>query len=263
MPAARHPLSIGSLVTALSLCVLCGPAAAENGGAIAASALRGALSTLPEPARAAIQSRIDASPLRFDRYLSSALADRRADAMILYRVDKERALPERYSPGDLLALDGTGLSVSRAGHRLRAAALKALLAMDRAARADGITLLVSSSYRSYDYQVGLWDRGVKAEGEAETAASTARPGHSQHQLGTAVDFGSITDAFAETKASRWLQSNARRFGFSLSYPKGMTSITGYKWESWHYRFIGEASAALVEEYFGGVQQQFLVFLEGL
>jgi len=183
--------------------------------------------------------------------------------MMLYRVDKIKSLPDRYAPEDLLPLDGTGLSVSRAGHRLRKAALQALIAMDAAARSDRVTLLVSSSYRSYDYQVEVWDRGVKADGEAETAASVARPGHSQHQLGTAIDFGSITDAFADTKAARWLESNAERFGFSLSYPKGMASITGYKWESWHYRYIGKPAAALVGRYFGGIQQYFLAFLEGL
>jgi D-alanyl-D-alanine carboxypeptidase len=212
---------------------------------------------------AAIQARIDAAPEPFQRYLSAALADRMADPMLLVLVDKAKALIEGYAPADLVPLDGTGLSVSRSGHRLRKAAFLALKAMDAAARAEGVTLLVSSSYRSYAYQVEVWNRGVKADGEAETAASVAQPGHSQHQLGTAVDFGSITDAFAQTKASRWLSLNSRRFGFSLSFPRDMSAETGYKWESWHYRYIGKSAAALEKDYFGGVQHYLMLFLDAL
>ena len=211
---------------------------------------------------ASILTKIDAGPKSFQRYLNAVLADRREDPLLFYRVDKEKALPETYAPTDLVPLEGTGLSVSRTGHRLRKNAFRALKAMDLAARTDGVSLLVSSSYRSITYQ-GVWNRIVAADGMAETEVSVARPGHSQHQLGTVIDFGSITDAFAETKASHWLAVNAHRFGFSLSFPKDMTKVTGYKWESWHYRFIGEAAASLETEYFDGIQQYLLLFLEKL
>ena len=183
--------------------------------------------------------------------------------MLLYRVDKARSLLKAYAPTDLTSLEGTDLSMTRGGLRLRKAAILALEDMNAAAKAKGIILLVSSSYRSYAYQVDVWNRGIAAEGETETAASIARPGHSQHQLGTAIDFGSITDSFAETPASRWLSANAYRFGFSCSYPRGMTAITGYKWESWHYRYIGKAAAEMEREYFLGIQQYLLLFLENL
>ena len=123
---------------------------------------------------------------------------------------------------------------------LRNATLRALEEMSAAARAEGVTLLVSSTYRSYEYQTEVFGRNVREMGRAEAEMVSAMPGHSQHQLGTAIDFGSITDAFAETKASRWLANNARRFGFSLSFPKGLTEVTGYKWESWHYRLYRES-----------------------
>jgi D-alanyl-D-alanine carboxypeptidase len=216
---------------------------------------------LPSVTRAKIQARIDADPVRFRRLLSVALADRKADPLLFHPVDKMKALPEDYAPIDLVSLEGTDLSVSRAGHRLRMAAFLALKSMNTAARAEGVTLLISSSYRSAAYQAEVWDRVVKAEGEAEAAASTARPGHSQHQLGTTIDFGSITDAFAQTKASRWLVANARRYGFSLSFPEGMSATTGYKWESWHYRYIGVPAAAMEGEYFSGIQRDLLLFLE--
>jgi len=219
-------------------------------------------SSLPSPVKAQVHKRIDAATEPFLRYLSEALADREADPMLLFRVDKARALPEGFAPGDLVSLDGVGLSVSRAGFSLRRPAFLALKDMSAAARAEGVTLLVSSSYRSYSYQVEVWKRGVAADGLAATEASVARAGHSQHQLGTAIDFGSITDAFAQTRASRWLSANSRRFGFSLSFPKDLTPVTGYKWESWHYRYIGRAAAAMEGEYFDGVQEYLLAFLEG-
>lgn len=227
------------------------------------SAKVAARSSLPPDVAQAVIARIDANPARFLSLLDQARKDGAADAFMLRRVDKVRALPDAYAPSDLVGLDGTGLSVSRAGHRLRRPAYLALKAMDAAARADGVTLLVSSAYRSYEYQAGVWDRGVKAEGEAATAASIAPPGRSQHQLGMAVDFGSIDDSFAGTRASRWLVANAGRYGFSLSYPKGFEPVTGYKWESWHYRYIGVAACALQAEYFGGIQQYLMLFLEAM
>jgi zinc D-Ala-D-Ala carboxypeptidase len=218
---------------------------------------------IPESEKVLIKKRINANQSRFITSVESIQMVRKNDPMLLYKVDKSKPLPQGYAPDDLLLLEGTDLSLSRKGHMLRKPALQALVAMDKAARADGVTLLVSSAYRSFDYQVGLFDRNVKELGKAQAAMVSAMPGHSQHQLGTAIDFGSITDAFAETKASRWLSLNARRFGFSLSFPKGMTEITGYAWESWHYRYIGKEAAALEEEYFGGVQQYLLLFLDAL
>lgn len=220
-----------------------------------------ARASLPAEVSKAVIARIEASPARFFALLDQAMKDEAAVPGLLVRVDKALALPEGYAPADLVALDGTGLSVSRAGHRLRKPAFLAMKAMDAAARAEGVTLLVSSAYRSYEYQVGVWDRGVKAEGEAATAASIAKPGHSQHQLGMAVDFGSIDDSFAETRASRWLVANAGRYGFSLSYPKGLEPVTGYKWESWHYRYLGVAACSLQAEFFGGIQQYLILFIE--
>jgi D-alanyl-D-alanine carboxypeptidase len=265
MPNRRNGSGFWTLALAAAFLAAAGTAGCEGGSGNALASARSALerSSIPSEAKKAILAAIDRAPDPFEKYLAGALADRRADPMLLYRVDKPRALPEGYAPADLVALDGTGLSLSRAGHQLREGAFRALKAMDAAARAEGITLLVSSSYRSYAYQVEVWNRGIQADGEAETEASVARPGHSQHQLGTAIDFGSITDAFAKTKAGLWLKANARRFGFSLSYPEGQSQATGYKWESWHYRYIGKSAAAMEGAYFGGMQQYLLLFLDSL
>jgi zinc D-Ala-D-Ala carboxypeptidase len=220
-------------------------------------------SAIPKAPMAAIEARIEADPKTFLSLLEKAQNDRKADPMLLYKVDKGKSLPKGYVPDDLVSLDGRGLSLGKSALRLRKAALQSLMAMDKAARAEGITLVVSSTYRSVDYQQQLWDRSVAKEGMAETEASLAQPGHSQHHLGTAIDFGSITDAFADTKASRWLAAKARGYGFTLSFPKGMSEVTGYKWESWHYRYIGAAAAAIEGRYFDGVQQYLMLFLDAL
>jgi D-alanyl-D-alanine carboxypeptidase len=223
---------------------------------------RGAIKeALPPEVAAAVLGRVEASSARFLDLLAAVSAERAAEPYLLRRLDKAVAISESYAPTDLVSLDGKGLSVSRAGFKLRKPAFDALVAMDKAARAEGLALVLGSAYRSYAYQVGVWDRGVAAEGEAATAKVIALPGHSQHQLGMAIDFGSIDDSFAATKASRWLAANARRFGFSLSYPKGREGVTGYSWESWHYRYIGKAAAALEAEFFEGMQQYLVLFAE--
>jgi D-alanyl-D-alanine carboxypeptidase len=132
--------------------------------------------------------------------------------------------------------------------------------MAAAARADGIVLTVSSAYRSYAYQAGSFERWTRRLGLSEAEKVSARPGASQHQLGLVVDFGSITNEFAETGAGRWVKANASRFGWSLSYPRDYEDLTGYTWESWHYRYVGEDLAAFIDTYFDGVQQYALVFL---
>jgi zinc D-Ala-D-Ala carboxypeptidase len=241
------------------------PHGGQGTGGLDLAPLRTALERtgIDQAKRASILASIEASPEAFSKGLAAVQADRKRDPMLLYKVDKAKALPDSYVPPDLLLLDARPLSLSRQGHKLRREAESALEAMDRAARKEGVTLLVSSAYRSYSYQAGLFERNVKELGQAKAELESARPGHSQHQLGTAIDFGSITDDFAETRASRWLTANARSFGFSLSFPKGMTEVTGYRWESWHYRYIGKAAAKMEAEYFDGVQEYLLLFLDAL
>ncbi len=234
---------------------------ASTSSSVPDSVARALSSALPPDIAQEVRARIEAAPLRFPKLLAAAAAERAADPIMFTPVDRSRALPEGYAPQDLVDLDSTGLSVSRPGHRLRRPAFEARRAVAAAARADGVVLLVSSAYRSYEYQVEVFDRHAREMGREAALTVSAEPGHSQHQLGTAVDFGSISDEFAETAASRWLAAEARRFGFSLSFPKGMTEVTGYAWESWHYRYIGKAAAALEAEYFGGVQLYALRFLE--
>ena len=176
-------------------------------------------------------------------------------------VDKQHPLPENYEPGDLVELR---YGSYRAGitdtMMLRRKAEEALEAMAAAAKKENITITVSSAYRSYTYQVGSFDRWTRRLGLEEAERVSARPGRSQHQLGLVVDFGSITNDFAGTAAGKWTAANAGRFGWSLSYPRGREELTGYAWESWHYRYVGQDLAAFIEAWFGGVQQYALRFI---
>ncbi|MDR1318433.1 MAG: M15 family metallopeptidase [Treponema sp.] len=183
------------------------------------------------------------------------------DPFLRKLVDKSHALPAGYEPEDLVELkSGGSYRINRGGMLLRQAAADSLEEMAVAAGSQGVSLLVSSAYRSYDYQVEVYNRIVNEMGQAAADRESARPGRSQHQTGLAADFGSIDDSFAETDAGRWMAANAGRFGWSLSFPDGYEDVTGYRWESWHYRYAGRELAAFIENYFGGIQQYALQFI---
>ena len=201
----------------------------------------------------------------FIKYLEMVLSYE-DETMVL--VDKTHPLPVGYVPPELVKLDGnnpaTGTSasyvISRNDLSLTPETEKILEVMASDAREEGITLVVSSTYRSYDYQKSIYERNVRLYGQEVTDRESARAGHSQHQLGTAIDFGSITDDFEYTKPGQWLFANAKKYGFSLSFPKGMEPVTGYRYECWHYRYIGVNACNLQEKWFDDVQQYMLEFI---
>lgn len=208
----------------------------------------------------AMVDHIRANARRFASKMDAALSNDGDGLLTL--VDKKHSLSPAYVPADLVPLaDARSYAMGRAGLKLRAGAERSLEDMARAAKADGVSLVVSSAYRSYEYQKTVYERNVKELGQAAADRESARPGASQHQLGTAVDFGSITDDYALTKAGKWLSANAGRFGWSLSFPEGLESVTGYRWECWHYRYVGKEAVALQDEWFGGVQQYLMEFID--
>jgi zinc D-Ala-D-Ala carboxypeptidase len=223
-------------------------------------AFMAALGVLPPEQALAATAIFAADKERFFNLLAAAESESALAGDLLLLIDKSHGLAAEFEPADLVPLSDYNLRVSRNDLRLRRAIIDAVLALDRAARAEGLTLVFSSAYRSYQHQANLFSRYSGQFGEAEAGRFSARPGHSQHQLGTAVDFGSIDDSFASTAEGRWMSANAWRFGFSLSYPQNMEEFTGYIWESWHYRYITVPGALLEREYFGGIQQYFLAFL---
>ncbi len=225
------------------------------------AAVERAAAVLPAEARAGFLEAFSVDSAGFFALLEKAERESAAAGDLLVLVDKKHALDPAFEPGDLVSLNGYPLARNRQDLRLRASIMPAVLEMDAAARAAGARLVYSSSYRSYAYQESVYARHVSQMGREGADRVSARPGHSQHQLGTAIDFGSIDDSFADTAAGKWLAGNAWRFGFSLSYPKGYEAVTGYDWESWHYRYITQAGALLERGYFGGIQQYFLLFLD--
>ena len=231
------------------------PAAQERPEERIVDALAPLLAEQPREVHRAIRS----DPTGFLSAASSVLESRWVDRVL---VDKEFGLPADYVPEDLVYLGeyADPLVVNREGMQLERETAEALAEMAEAAWAEGIVIAASSAYRSYDYQAGLFQRYVDQMGLEEAARVSARPGHSQHQLGTAVDFGSITLAFGDTPAGRWLAEEAWRFGFSLSYPKGAEEITGYSYEPWHFRYLGLDATRLERTYFAGMQQWMLSFL---
>ena len=182
------------------------------------------------------------------------------DPFTYYLVDKQHSLPDGYEPGDLVLLKNGAYRVSRNDLLLRKIAADALREIAEAAAREGITLEIGSAYRSAAYQAQVYEREVKTYGKETADRESAQPGKSQHQLGLTVDFAPIDDAFAKTPASRWLHNNAGRFGWSLSFPDGYEDITGYRWESWHYRYVGRDLAAFIDNYFEGIQQYALQFI---
>jgi D-alanyl-D-alanine carboxypeptidase len=205
--------------------------------------------------------KLEAAAAESPAFILDLLSCLEADPFLRRLVDKRHALPQGYEPEDLVELDAGSFEVGRRGLMLRSAAAQSLEAMAAAARADGVVLVVSSTYRSYNYQVGVYNRVVREIGQAAADRESAPPGHSQHQTGLVVDFGSIDDSFAQTPAGRWIAQHASRFGWSISFPDGYEAITGYRWESWHYRYVGEDLATFIDTWFDGVQQYALQFIK--
>lgn len=268
-PIVLQPSSTLVALAAAAVLFSCSPAAPAQAAlpkadeAVAAvpssfaAAVAAAATSLPEDLRATLAASAVSDAESFRAEIDAALA---GDPVRTRLVDKAHPLPTGWEPSSVVDLVPGSYQVSRAGHRLAAEAAAALEGMARAARADGITLVVSSAYRPFAYQEKVYARIVAELGQEAADRESARPGTSQHQTGYAVDFGSIDDSFALTRASAWLEANASRFGWSLSFPKGYEAVTGYRWESWHYRYVGPAATALIDRRFGGVQQYALEFL---
>ena len=110
--------------------------------------------------------------------------------------------------------------------------------MKNDASRQGLNIWVASGYRSYSLQKNLYNDYVKRDGVAAADRYSARPGHSEHQTGLAFDLNSISDSFQYTNEGNWVNNNCYKYGFIIRYPKGKESITGYKYESWHLRYVG-------------------------
>jgi D-alanyl-D-alanine carboxypeptidase len=161
-------------------------------------------------------------------------------------------LSGNYAPTDLVPVSRAGLTGSGSVRRF---VIPDLTAMTRAARAAGAPIAVASAFRSYATQIAVFNSWIRTLGYSHALNGSARPGHSEHQLGTTIDFKSYRGStpwsfggydWAKTKAGAWMKANAWNYGFVMSYPRGSSSQVCYGYEPWHYRYYGRPVARAIQ-----------------
>lgn len=154
-------------------------------------------------------------------------------------VNKSYPLPKDYVPTNTYK-DATGLNYCTTC--IDKEAYEKYKEMKADATALGLNIWIQSGYRSYSLQESLYTKYVNRDGKEAADTYSARPGHSEHQTGLAFDLNSISDEFQYTDEGKWVNNNCYKYGYILRYPKNKESITGYKYESWHLRYVGEELA---------------------
>ncbi|HAF60089.1 MAG TPA: D-alanyl-D-alanine carboxypeptidase family protein [Bacillota bacterium] len=172
-----------------------------------------------------------------------------AEKGLLILINKQNPVDKDYKPEDLVPIEKYyAADRSKAARYMRKEAAQQFYKLVEAAAEEGYELVMTTAYRSYDFQQILWNNYVANEGEAAASRFSARPGQSEHQSGLAVDVSSpsvdysLTETFCKTEEGIWLAQNAHRFGFIIRFPEGKESITGYLYEPWHIRYVGEPVA---------------------
>ena len=154
-------------------------------------------------------------------------------------VNKFHYLNEDYLPDDIVPISNW---YAYEGHSTKKEVYDHYVSMWNDANEQGLVLLVNSSYRTFEEQQEQYDMS--------NDDYASRPGYSEHQTGLALDIvsdGVQGNEFENTDEFKWLQENAHKYGFILRYPKDKEYITGYNYESWHYRYVGEELATKVKE----------------
>lgn len=181
-------------------------------------------------------------------------------------VNKRTKLPENYKPKDLVYPDVPFIFSEKIEKRMmRKEAAGALESMFTAAKKEGINLTGVSAYRSHETQTALFNNYAKRDGYEKARTYSALPGTSEHETGLSIDVAGdggkcpAQDCFGGTPEAKWLAKHAPDFGFIIRYPEGKESITGYKYEPWHIRYVGSsvskkimAKGETLEEYFNAV-----------
>ena len=232
-------------------------------GAVMVASLRRVTAPADAPAQTrtnATVNTVDASPVQqtpveppaSDTTIYPVTYSDQAAASITVVVKKKHRLPSTYAPA----------LVSIQGGSLRPEAAEAFNALISEAANDGHALKNISAYRSYQTQVSVYNGWVAQYGQAEADTFSARPGHSEHQTGLAVDIAyadgsyALEQSFGDTPAGQWIAANAPRFGFIIRYQKGRDAETGYSYEPWHLRYVGAAAQAItasgqtMDQYYG-------------
>jgi D-alanyl-D-alanine carboxypeptidase len=219
------------------------------GSGVASAAVRGGSSGRLEVVGAA---RPASASLPACRYADVKTRFRSTDKWRQTLVDTERKVLRKYVPPGLVSVANAGIKGSG---QVRHLIIDDLQSMAKAARRAGNSIAVRSAYRSYRQQAAVFQMWVDQVGYDKALRTSARPGHSEHQLGTTIDFRSGNSIkapwdypdWATTPAGAWMAANAWRYGFLMSYPKGESDISCYDYEPWHYRYYGRQLAARIHD----------------
>lgn len=156
----------------------------------------------------------------------------------LMLVNKYHNLTNKYKPTDLVDIKNL---YAYGENKVKKEVYEKFIEMWNDAKEENLSLIITSAYRDYDYQEKLWNSYSNANGEKWADSVAARAGFSEHQTGLTLDivtYGSKMNDFENTDEFKWLSKNAYKYGFILRYPKDKEEITGYSYESWHYRYVG-------------------------
>ena len=205
------------------------------------------------------QKQIKENPIQFIKEIKPLLEAEKNALLIL--VNKKIPIPKGYNPTDLVYLkDFRELkNIGKENLRVRKILIDDLINLINASKENGLQIKIISAYRTKKYQNFLFEHNVKTYGPNIAKIQSATPNHSQHQLGTTIDFIKIDDNLVNTKEGKWLYENSLKYGFSLSYPKNHEKETGYKSEPWHYMYIGRQACMIQKKYFNNLQYKLLEF----
>ncbi len=163
-------------------------------------------------------------------------------------VNKYYKLSDDFEPKNLVTISN---KYAYDNNQITEEANDAYISMWNAANEDGYKLIVNSSYRNYQDQEDVYDSIKQSKGSSQADKVAARPGHSEHQSGLAIDVfeinNQLTGTFKDSPAYQWLQDNAYLYGYIERYPENKEDITGYSFESWHWRYVGKEVAKIIHD----------------
>jgi len=165
-------------------------------------------------------------------------------------VNKYNYLDKSYEPENLVTIPTTYSWGEYGKQKVTKETYDAFLNLWKASNSQGYYLMISSSYRNYDKQEAVYNEYKDTYGTEYADSIAARPGYSEHQTGYVIDMfekGTTQKTFHETDSYKWLLDNAHKYGFILRYPEDKEEITGYSFESWHYRYVGKEIATYIYE----------------
>ena len=187
-------------------------------------------------------------------------ADTKKGKLIL--INKFNHIDKSYTPKNIIAVSN---QYAYGDNSITEEAFNNFKNMFYAAKKEDLTLIITSSYRDYETQAKLWNQYSNAYGDDYADSVSARAGYSEHQSGYAIDivtYNSVMNDFEKTDEFKWLQKHAHEYGFILRYPKGKEDITGYDYESWHYRYVGKEVATAIKEKKITYDEYYAYYVEG-